>query len=194
MALARPATTARAPEPLERVAIALGSNLGDSRATLERALEALDRIEGVRLIRRSSWYRSAPIGPVQPHFINGCALLEVSLAPETLLEVLQAIENRFGRRRAERWGPRTLDLDLILFGTQRISTERLEVPHPRMVERAFVLVPLAEIAATWIDPLSGRSVAELAAALPAELKGGDALAALEPKGPHRAVGRLSRHP
>jgi len=194
MALARPATTARAPEPLERVAIALGSNLGDSRATLEQALEALDRIEGVRLIRRSSWYRSAPIGPVQPHFINGCALLEVSLAPEALLEVLQAIERRFGRQRAERWGPRTLDLDLILYGTQRISTERLEVPHPQMVERAFVLVPLAEIAANWIDPVSGRSVAELAAALPAELKGGDALAALEPKGPHSAVGRLSRLP
>lgn len=183
MAPARPAATAQPPEPFQRVAISLGSNLGDSRATLELALEALDRSEGVRLIRRSSWYRSAPIGPVQPDFINGCALLEVSLAPEALLEVLQAIETRFGRRRAERWGPRTLDLDLILFGTQRIATERLEVPHPRMVERAFVLVPLAEIAANWIDPVSGRSVAELAAALPMELKGGDALAALEPEHP-----------
>lgn len=183
MALARPAATAQQPEPLERVAIALGSNLGDSRTTLELALKALERCEGVRLIRRSSWYRSAPIGPVQPHFINGCALLEVSLAPEALLEVLQATEHRFGRRRAERWGPRTLDLDLILFGTQRIATERLEVPHPRMAERAFVLVPLAEIAANWIDPVSGRSVAELAGALAADLKGGEALAALEPEGP-----------
>jgi 2-amino-4-hydroxy-6-hydroxymethyldihydropteridine diphosphokinase len=102
---------------------------------------------------------------VQPDYANGCALLEVALAPEALLDVLQATENLFGRVRAERWGPRTLDLDLILYGLQRIATERLEVPHPRMAERAFVLLPLAEIAAEWIDPVSGRPVGELAAAL-----------------------------
>jgi 2-amino-4-hydroxy-6-hydroxymethyldihydropteridine diphosphokinase len=153
------------PEPLQQVAIALGSNLGDSRGTLEQALAALDRNEGVRVNRRSSWYRSAPIGPAQPDYVNGCALLEVALAPEALLDVLQATENLFGRVRAERWGPRTLDLDLILYGPQRIATERLEVPHPRMAERAFVLLPLAEIAADWIDPVSGRPVGELAAAL-----------------------------
>jgi 2-amino-4-hydroxy-6-hydroxymethyldihydropteridine diphosphokinase len=102
---------------------------------------------------------------VQPDYVNGCALLEVALAPEALLDVLQATENLFGRLRAERWGPRTLDLDLILYGQQRIATERLEVPHPRMAERAFVLLPLAEIAAEWIDPVSGRPVGELAAAL-----------------------------
>jgi len=152
-------------EPLQQVAIALGSNLGDSRGTLEQALAALDHNDGVRVVRRSSWYRSAPIGPVQPDYVNGCALLEVSLAPEALLDVLQATENLFGRVRAERWGPRTLDLDLILYGPQRIATERLEVPHPRMAERAFVLLPLAEIAADWIDPVSGRPVGELAAAL-----------------------------
>jgi 2-amino-4-hydroxy-6-hydroxymethyldihydropteridine diphosphokinase len=89
----------------------------------------------------------------------------VALAPEALLDVLQATENLFGRVRAERWGPRTLDLDLILYGPQRIATERLEVPHPRMAERAFVLLPLAEIAAEWIDPVSRRPVGELAAAL-----------------------------
>ena len=153
------------PEPLQQVAIALGSNLGDSRGTLEQALATLDHNEAVRVVRRSSWYRSAPIGPVQPDYVNGCALLEVSLAPEALLDLLQATENRFGRVRAERWGPRTLDLDLILYGPQRIATERLEVPHPRMAERAFVLLPLAEIAADWIDPVSGRPVGELAAAL-----------------------------
>lgn len=158
-------TPAATPEPLQQVAIALGSNLGDSRDTLEQALEALNACESVRLIRRSSWYRSAPIGPVQPDYVNGCALLEVALAPEALLDVLQATENRFGRVRAERWGPRTLDLDLILYGPQRIATDRLEVPHPRMAERAFVLLPLAEIAADWIDPVSGRPVGELAAAL-----------------------------
>jgi 2-amino-4-hydroxy-6-hydroxymethyldihydropteridine diphosphokinase len=156
---------AKTPEPQQQVAIALGSNLGDSRATLEEALAALHHNEGVRLIRRSSWYRSAPIGPVQPDYVNGCALLEVALAPEALLDVLQATENRFGRVRAERWGPRTLDLDLIFYGQLRIATERLELPHPRMAERAFVLLPLAEIAAEWIDPVSGRPVAELAATL-----------------------------
>lgn len=152
-------------EPLQQAAIALGSNLGDSRSTLEQALQALDRSEGVRVLRRSSWYRSAPIGPAQPDYINGCALLEVSLAPEVLLDVLQATENRFGRVRAERWGPRTLDLDLILYGPLTLTSERLELPHPRMAERAFVLLPLLEIAAEWIDPRSGRSVRELAAAL-----------------------------
>jgi 2-amino-4-hydroxy-6-hydroxymethyldihydropteridine diphosphokinase len=156
---------ATTPEPLQRVAIALGSNLGDSPSILEQALEALNQSESVRVIRRSSWYRSAPIGPVQPDYVNGCALLEVALAPEALLDLLQATENRFGRVRAERWGPRTLDLDLILYGAQRVATERLEVPHPRMAERAFVLLPLAEIAADWIDPVSGRPVGELAAAL-----------------------------
>jgi 2-amino-4-hydroxy-6-hydroxymethyldihydropteridine diphosphokinase len=156
---------ATSPEPLQQVAIALGSNLGESRSTLDEALKALDRNEGVRVVRRSSWYRSAPIGPVQPDYVNGCALLEVALAPEALLDVLQATENLFGRVRAERWGPRTLDLDLILYSSQRIATERLEVPHPRMAERAFVLLPLAEIAAEWIDPISGRPVGELAAAL-----------------------------
>ena len=100
------------PEPLQQVAIALGSNLGDSRGTLEQALATLDHNEAVRVVRRSSWYRSAPIGPVQPDYVNGCALLEVSLAPEALLDLLQATENRFGRVRAERWGPRTLDLEL----------------------------------------------------------------------------------
>jgi 2-amino-4-hydroxy-6-hydroxymethyldihydropteridine diphosphokinase len=152
-------------ETLQQVAIALGSNLGASRTTLDEALEALDRNEGVRVIRRSSWYRSAPIGPAQPDYVNGCALLEVSLEPEALLDVLQATENLFGRVRAERWGPRTLDLDLILYGSMRIATERLVVPHPRMAERAFVLLPLAEIAAEWIDPVSGRPVGELATAL-----------------------------
>ena len=92
-------------------------------------------------------------------------LLEVELAPEPLLDLLQATEQRYGRVRAERWGPRTLDLDLILYGEQRISSERLEVPHPRMAERAFVLLPLLEIAPDWIDPRSGRRVRELAAAL-----------------------------
>lgn len=166
--------------PPQQAAIALGANLGDCRATLEGALAALDASPGVRLLARSRWYRSAPVGPPQPDYLNGCALLAVALEPEALLERLLATERRYGRARGERWGPRSLDLDLLLMGDRRLSTPQLTLPHPRLQERAFVLVPLAEIAPAWIDPISGRSVAELAAALPAALKGEQALAALEP--------------
>jgi 2-amino-4-hydroxy-6-hydroxymethyldihydropteridine diphosphokinase len=89
----------------------------------------------------------------------------VSLAPEALLELLLATEQRFGRVRTERWGPRSLDLDLIFYGQLLLDSERLQLPHPRMAERGFVLLPLAEIAAEWLDPVSGRSVRQLAAAL-----------------------------
>lgn len=149
-----------------QAAIALGSNLGDCRTTLEAALLDLDRSPDVQVLRRSSWYRSAPVGPPQPDYINGCALLAVRLAPEALLDRLQAVEYRHGRVRAERWGPRSLDLDLLLYGDLRLEGERLQIPHPRMAERAFVLVPLAEIAPGWRDPLSGLTVAALARALP----------------------------
>ncbi len=153
------------PPSLQQAAIALGSNLGDSRANLEGALEALDQSPGVRVLVRSSWYRSAPIGPVQPDYLNGCAVLEVALAPEALLDLLLATEQRFGRVRAERWGPRSLDLDLIFYGQLLLRSERLQIPHLRLAERGFVLLPLAEIAAAWLDPVSGRSVQQLAAAL-----------------------------
>ena len=168
-----------------QAAIALGANLGDCRATLEAALAALDTSPGVRVLARSRWYRSAPVGPPQPDYVNGCALLAVALEPEALLERLLATERRFGRVRGERWGPRHLDLDLLLMGDQCLASPRLTLPHPRMAERAFVLVPLAEIAPAWIDPVSGQSVAELAAALRGEgglmaLEHEQTLAALEP--------------
>ena len=152
-----------------QAAIGLGANLGasleDCRATLEAALAMLDRCPGVRLLRRSRWYRSEPIGPPQPDYVNGCALLAVELEPEALLDRLLAVENRFGRVRAERWGPRSLDLDLLVMGARQLDTPRLQLPHPRLRERAFVLVPLAEIAPGWLVPPDGRSVAALAAAL-----------------------------
>lgn len=151
--------------PPQPAAIALGSNLGESLATLEGALAHLGGLPGVRVRARSHWYRTAAVGPVQPDYINGCALLEVGLSPEALLEHLHATEHRYGRLRRERWGPRTLDLDLILYGSLQRERLGLQVPHPRFRERAFVLLPLAEIAPQWIDPLTGRTVADLASSV-----------------------------
>jgi 2-amino-4-hydroxy-6-hydroxymethyldihydropteridine diphosphokinase len=149
----------------ERAAIALGSNLGDRRANLDGAVARLGASPGIRLLARSAWHWSAPVGPPQPDYLNGCAVLETTLTPEALLDRLLAIERQFGRLRGERWGPRTLDLDLIFFGQRQLRGARLQVPHPCLRERAFVLEPLAEIAPGWIDPVTGRSVAQLADAL-----------------------------
>jgi 2-amino-4-hydroxy-6-hydroxymethyldihydropteridine diphosphokinase len=151
------------PRPLERAAIALGSNLGNRRATLDAAVVMLIASPGIQLLARSTWHASAPLGPPQPDYLNGCAVLTTSLAPEALLEQLLAIERHFGRVRGERWGPRTLDLDLIFYGQLRLQSPRLEIPHPHLRERAFVLGPLTEIAPRWLDPVSGCTVAELAA-------------------------------
>jgi 2-amino-4-hydroxy-6-hydroxymethyldihydropteridine diphosphokinase len=142
-------------------AIALGSNLGNSQQTLEEALQTLDKIEGIKLKKYSSWYQTAPIGPEQPDYINGCALLEVDLEPLQLLKTLLKIEDQFGRVRQERWGARTLDLDLILYGNLILNTPDLIIPHPRMNERAFVLIPLGEIAPNLIDPQSNLTIFQL---------------------------------
>jgi 2-amino-4-hydroxy-6-hydroxymethyldihydropteridine diphosphokinase len=150
------------PEPSQRAVVALGGNLGDRQATLEAALTTLHRAPGIQVLARSRWYRSAPVGPPQPDYLNGCALLAVRLTPEALLENLQETEQRYGRVRGVPWGPRTLDLDLIFYGALRLESERLWLPHPRLRERAFVLLPLAEIAPEWVDPVTGRTVAQLA--------------------------------
>ncbi|MGD2181236.1 2-amino-4-hydroxy-6-hydroxymethyldihydropteridine diphosphokinase [Lusitaniella coriacea] len=142
-------------------AIALGSNLGDSLKILEGALSILAKTPGIELKQTSSWYRTAPIGPPQPDYLNGCAVLETPMAPLLLLETLLDVERQFGRERRERWGPRTLDLDLILFGDLILEKPQLHIPHPRMRERAFVLIPLAEIAPDWVDPLTQKSIAQL---------------------------------
>lgn len=142
-------------------AIALGSNIGDSLSILEEAIKTLAQTPGITLKSHSSWYKTAPIGPPQPDYLNGCALLEVSLAPQELLENLLDIEKQFGRLRRERWGPRTLDLDILLFDNLILDTPKLQIPHPQMRERAFVLVPLAEIAPNLVDPVTGIMIAEL---------------------------------
>jgi 2-amino-4-hydroxy-6-hydroxymethyldihydropteridine diphosphokinase len=142
-------------------AIALGSNLGDSLKTLEAALQHLAQTPGITLLRVSPWYKTRPLGPAQPDYLNGCALLGVTLSPQALLTTLLAIEDQFGRVREERWGPRTLDLDLLLYGDLVLQTPDLIIPHPRLAERAFVLVPLADIAPDLSDPRSGLTISSL---------------------------------
>jgi len=129
--------------------VALGGNVGDVRQTLVRAIAQFCDGNAVRLVARSSDYRTPPWGVTdQPPFINCCILTEVTMPPEALLARAQATERAFGRRRAEeqRWGPRTLDIDLIAYDDLTLDSRDLTLPHPRLFERAFVLVPLAEIA------------------------------------------------
>jgi 2-amino-4-hydroxy-6-hydroxymethyldihydropteridine diphosphokinase len=139
-------------------AIGLGSNLGDSRSILAGAIDRLQSHSQIKVIAISSWYRTAPIGPPQPDYLNGCVTIQTSLEALDLLNVLQSIELEFGRVRQEMWGARTLDLDLLLYDNLIIDLPRLQVPHPRMLDRAFVLVPLSEIAPDTIEPRSGQSI------------------------------------
>jgi 2-amino-4-hydroxy-6-hydroxymethyldihydropteridine diphosphokinase len=127
--------------------VGLGSNLQDPRRQVERAFEELDALPHTRLVKRSSLYRSAPIGHAeQPEFVNAVAQLETALPAERLLMELQEIEQRHGRERSFANAPRTLDLDILVYGNLRTAGERLTLPHPRMHERAFVLKPLYEVA------------------------------------------------
>jgi 2-amino-4-hydroxy-6-hydroxymethyldihydropteridine diphosphokinase len=142
-------------------AIGLGSNLGDSQAILAGAIARLQIHPQIEVIAVSSWYITTPIGPPQPDYLNGCATIQTSLTPLDLLNTLHAIEAEFGRVRQEIWGARTLDLDLLLYADRIIDLPTLQIPHPRMCERAFVLVPLMEIAADWIELRSGESIATL---------------------------------
>jgi 2-amino-4-hydroxy-6-hydroxymethyldihydropteridine diphosphokinase len=146
---------------LTKCAIALGSNLGDSLATLSRAIVTLNNTPEIAVKSHSSWYQTAPVGPPQPDYINACAILEVALQPEQLLAKLLEIEIKFNRVRREKWGPRTLDLDLLLYDNLILETPTLTLPHPRMTERAFVLVPLAEIAPDWVHPVTKSAIGQI---------------------------------
>jgi 2-amino-4-hydroxy-6-hydroxymethyldihydropteridine diphosphokinase len=126
--------------------VALGANLGDAAQTLRHALMALAHAPGIRLLKASSLYRTAPVDSSGPDYINAVVEIGTTLAAPDLLTALQAIENAAGRERPYRNAPRTLDLDLLLYGSAQIDSPALTVPHPRMWERAFVLVPLQEIA------------------------------------------------
>ena len=144
-------------------AIALGSNLGNSLEILTSSLDALNNLPGIALKTTSSWYKTKPVGTPQPQadYLNGCALLSAEQTPEELLTILQATESQYGRVNKGKLQPRTLDLDLLLYGDLVLNTPSLTIPHPRMNERAFVLVPLAEIAPDWIEPKSGVAIAKL---------------------------------
>ncbi len=139
-----------------RCFVALGANLDDPAATVAAALDALCALPGTEFVAASSLYRTAPVGlRHQPDFINAVAELSATLPAPTLLEQLFAIEARFGRRRSVRNAPRTLDLDLLLYGDEARDDPHLTLPHPRLHERAFVLAPLAEIAPGLIVPGCG---------------------------------------
>ena len=149
------------PGPVDRLLpayVALGSNLDDPRAQVERAMAELAGLPGTRCVLRSSLYRSRPFGPVtQPDFINAVAGLLTQLDAAALLAELKALETRLGRERpVVRWGPRRIDLDLLVHGGARIDSPALQVPHPGIAVRAFVLVPLAEIAPDLDVPGVGR--------------------------------------
>ncbi|MEM8502839.1 MAG: 2-amino-4-hydroxy-6-hydroxymethyldihydropteridine diphosphokinase [Cyanobacteria bacterium P01_D01_bin.1] len=134
-------------------AIALGSNLGDSQQTLLSAIEVIDNAMHMSVTRRSHFYKTAAVGPPQPDYINACITIETDLSPRQLLCELLAIEKQFGRVRKERWGPRSLDLDLLLYDGHITDTPGLTVPHPRLHERPFVLIPLTDIAPNWQHPI-----------------------------------------
>jgi 2-amino-4-hydroxy-6-hydroxymethyldihydropteridine diphosphokinase len=154
---------------MARALIALGGNVGDVRATFRKAIANICGMTQAALLARSSDYATAPWGDVdQPPFVNACIEIDTPLDPHALLFSLQKVEAKFGRDRTKerRWGPRTLDLDLIAYGDVSMQKPELTLPHPRLFERAFVLVPLAEISPDRV--IGGRSVASALAELSTE--------------------------
>nr|WP_197999195.1 2-amino-4-hydroxy-6-hydroxymethyldihydropteridine diphosphokinase [Pseudomonas simiae] len=144
----------------------MGSNLAAPAQQLRSAVEALARLPGTTVAGVSAFYQSDSLLPGQPRYTNAVAALDSNLAPLALLDALQAIENDQGRERLERWGPRTLDLDILLFGDRLIDEPRLKVPHYQMHLRAFVLYPLAELAPVALQLPNGQTLSELLAACP----------------------------
>jgi 2-amino-4-hydroxy-6-hydroxymethyldihydropteridine diphosphokinase len=149
------------------VFLGLGSNLGDRRRNLEAALEALRAHPRITVSAVSSFLETDPVGgpPGQGRFLNAAAGIETDLSPDSLLEELKRVERALGRKPGPRWGPREIDLDILLYGDTILETGTLVIPHPRMRERRFVLEPLAEIAPAARDPVTGRTVRELLALL-----------------------------
>ena len=149
------------------VYISLGSNLGEPLAQLRSALEAISNHPALTITAISSAWRSAAIGPgKQPDYLNGAAKLQTTLAPHALLDALQKIEDEHGRKRSVHWGARTLDLDILLYGQEQLADQRLDIPHPRMTQRNFVLYPLLEIAPANLMLPGGKELGTLVLGCP----------------------------
>lgn len=144
----------------ERAFLGLGGNLGDRLTNLQRAVDLLAATTGIVVLRSSRIYETAPVGPPQPDFLNAVVEVDTTLSPEDLLAACAAVERELHRVRGTRWGPRTIDVDLLAYDDRVIETNELIVPHPRMHERAFVLVPLLELAEDPPLP-GGRHVQDL---------------------------------
>ena len=161
-----------------RAFVGLGSNLGEREALIRQALDELAALPDTTLIRVSSLYDTEPVGEIeQPRFLNAVAMLDTELTARQLLWNLQRIETRLGRTRTHRWGPRTMDLDLLLYGDLVIEEPELELPHPELSRRAFVHEPLVELDPSLTHPISGLTVVQL-------------LARLEHKSPVKRISRL----
>jgi 2-amino-4-hydroxy-6-hydroxymethyldihydropteridine diphosphokinase len=161
-----------------RAFVGIGSNLGEREELVRQALEELAKLPDTTLVRASSLYDTEPVGEIeQPRFLNAAVMLDTELTARQLLWNLQRIEARLGRVRSQRWGPRTMDLDLLLYGDLVIEEPELHLPHPELARRAFVLVPLVELDPGLRHPVSGLTVVQM-------------LARLEHKSPVKRISRL----
>jgi len=150
------------PSPIFEVYIGLGSNLGDRKRNIEKAIALLGKTSKIKFSSVSKFYETAPVGyKEQPDFLNAAIKIETTLKPLKLLAVCQSVERRLKRVRTIRWGPRTIDIDILLYGELITTSDKLTIPHPEMHKREFVLKPLNDIAPGVIHPLSGKTVAEL---------------------------------
>lgn len=142
-----------------RVFVALGSNMGEREENIRKALELISQLPDTDLVRASSLYDTEPVGELeQPNFLNAVAELDTELSPRQLLWNLLLIEKRLGRVRTQKWGPRTLDLDLLLYGDEVVDEDDLRVPHPELTRRSFVLTPLVELEPALVHPTTGESM------------------------------------